>query len=250
MVNTYVLVNPYIKGSLNTSVKANNSTEAASMLYTSISDHFSSTLPTFYFTLRKGQTGGKFYHFKVNEQKQNSQNSDEISFNISELQLSDGNYINDNFIKKLDYIKSKIDSQEGGKVQKKNSKTKNTGRKKTKETSKNKKNDDDDGSSSESHKKKSKKDSSSSSESYKKHKKHKKKKHSRKHSSSSSSSISSLDNIYIKTRHNYYKDPIYYFWYDPLVYKVNDIFIPTFYSYTKPLLQVDTSIISILPSLL
>jgi hypothetical protein len=32
--------------------------------------------------------------------------------------------------------------------------------------------------------------------------------------------------------------PLYYWWYDPSIYKLDSIFIPTFYSYTTPYLQI------------
>ena len=32
--------------------------------------------------------------------------------------------------------------------------------------------------------------------------------------------------------------PIYYWWYDPYVYNLNSIFIPTFYSYLNPLMEL------------
>ena len=47
MVNTYVLVNPHIEGSLETKVKAKNSIEAGKLLYNNLSEHFSNNLPKF-----------------------------------------------------------------------------------------------------------------------------------------------------------------------------------------------------------
>ena len=64
MANNYNLVNPYIKGKIETSVKAKNSREAASVIYTNLSEHFNNAIPAFYFTIQKGS--GKFYNFKVN----------------------------------------------------------------------------------------------------------------------------------------------------------------------------------------
>jgi hypothetical protein len=32
---------------------------------------------------------------------------------------------------------------------------------------------------------------------------------------------------------------LYYWWYDPQVYKLNSVFIPTFYSYVTPYLQIN-----------
>ncbi len=70
MVNTYVLVNPYIEGSFEKSVKARNSIEAGKMLYSSLSEHFNNNVPKFLFTIQKGSSGkGKHYSFKVKENK-------------------------------------------------------------------------------------------------------------------------------------------------------------------------------------
>ena len=38
MVNTYIMVNPYIEGSFEKSIKAKNSIEAGKLLYTSLSE--------------------------------------------------------------------------------------------------------------------------------------------------------------------------------------------------------------------
>lgn len=35
--------------------------------------------------------------------------------------------------------------------------------------------------------------------------------------------------------------PIYWWWYDPTVYNVDSIFVPTFYSYNTPHIQIDTT---------
>ena len=35
--------------------------------------------------------------------------------------------------------------------------------------------------------------------------------------------------------------PLYYWWYDPSIYKLNSVFIPTFYSYVTPYLEIRMS---------
>ena len=68
MVNTYVLVNPYIQGSFEKKVKAKNSIEAGKLIYNSLSEHFNNNIPKFLFTIQKGSSGkGKYYNFKVKE---------------------------------------------------------------------------------------------------------------------------------------------------------------------------------------
>ena len=65
-------------------------------------------------------------------------------------------------------------------------------------------------------------------------------------SSSSSSSDSDSDSSIPIRRHkhkrinNYittYDQPIYYWWYDPSLYKLNTYYIPTFYQYITPVIQ-------------
>ena len=79
MVNSYVLVNPYIEGSFEKTVKAKNSIEAGKILYTNLSEHFNNNVPKFLFTIQKGTSGkGKHYSFKVKENKEEN----EINFSI------------------------------------------------------------------------------------------------------------------------------------------------------------------------
>ncbi len=71
-------------------------------------------------------------------------------------------------------------------------------------------------------------------DSHKKHKKH------HKHDSSESDSDSSDSEQYIKNISTYtplVNQPIYYWWYDPYVYKLDSVFIPTFYAYVTPLVE-------------
>ena len=227
MVNNYNLVNPLIKGKVETTINAKNSREAASIIYTNLSEHFNNALPAFYFSLQKGGDG-KFYHFKVTEKK----NKNEINFDINEIQLENDNYINSEFKGKLKNIKNKMEEQEGGKKR-----SKEDDKKKSKEDSKKKQ--------------KGKNDIATQSESEeqsggKKKKKTSKKKPSKKKDYSDSSSDSSTDSsdsddLYIKTRKYYYSEPIYWWWYDPLVYRLDKVFLPTFYSYVTPYVQLDTT---------
>ena len=34
-------------------------------------------------------------------------------------------------------------------------------------------------------------------------------------------------------------NPMYYFWYDPFIYNVSSLFIPTFYQYITPYIEID-----------
>lgn len=73
----------------------------------------------------------------------------------------------------------------------------------------------------------------------KKNKKHKKKNKSSESSESSDSSESSSDDY--KT--TYYTTPIleypiYHWWYDPYLYNLDHIYVPTFYSYATPYVEI------------
>ena len=73
----------------------------------------------------------------------------------------------------------------------------------------------------------------------KKNSKKSSKKSSKKLDDDSDSDLDSDENFYKKA--NYYKPsvtpPLYYWWYDPGVYNLDSVYIPTFYSYVTPYLQ-------------
>lgn len=71
----------------------------------------------------------------------------------------------------------------------------------------------------------------------------KKRKTKRKKKDDSESDSDSEDNFSFSTG-NYVSTidhPIYWWWYDPTVYSVDSIFVPTFYSYNTPHIQIDTN---------
>lgn len=184
MVNTYNLVNPYIKGDLKTSIRANNSIEAARKLYTGLSEHFNNNVPKFYFTLQKGKSGnGKFYHFQVSEQK----NGDEVDFALKPYSIPNSTKSENEFRSRLTTFKSRIDNKVGGK-----SKAKKVMKKKTMDSDENDIFEDD-------------------------------------------------SDDYYRMARSYVpviNQPINYFWYDPLVFKLDSVFIPTFYSYITPFVEI------------
>ena len=74
----------------------------------------------------------------------------------------------------------------------------------------------------------------------------KKSKKSKKHDDSSVSDSDldvSSDEIYKRVQ-SYIpiNQPIYYWWYDPYVYNLNSVFLPTFYSYLNPLMELSLKI--------
>ncbi len=72
-------------------------------------------------------------------------------------------------------------------------------------------------------------------------KKSKHSKHSKKEldSSDSDSDFDSSDNYYRRARtYQPVTQPIYYWWYDPYVYRIDTLYIPTFYSYITPFIEL------------
>jgi hypothetical protein len=180
MSNTYVLVNPFIHGEFEHTVKAKNSVEAGKIFYKGLSEHFNNAVPKFYFTIQKGDSGnGKYSHFKVVEKK----NKNDIDFSLQSYEIKGGEDM-DTFKNKLENFKNKF-AQYGGK-------------KKSKKSKKSKKYDSDSD------------DDSDDEYKYKR------------------------INSYILS----YDQPIYYWWYDPSIYRLSSYYIPTFYSYVTPLIEI------------
>jgi len=72
-------------------------------------------------------------------------------------------------------------------------------------------------------------------------KKSKKSKKSKKDSSEDSSEDSSDSSDYYKRINTYvpvWNQPISYWWYDPLVYRLDTYYIPTFYAYVTPVIEI------------
>ena len=178
MSNSYVLVNPYIQGEFKNTIKANNSVEAGREFYKGLSEHFNNAVPKFYFTIQKGGSGkGKYYHFKVKEQRKKNN----VSFTLESYNIL-GEVNIDAFANRLDTFKNKF-AQSGGKKKKKGKKSKDSS-----ESS----------------------DSESSSDDYKR----------------------------INTLISTINQPIYYWWYDPSLYRLDTYYIPTFYSYVTPVIEI------------
>lgn len=176
MVNTYCLVNPYIKGEMKTKIKCKNSHEAANIFYKNLSEHFNNSVPKFMFTIQKGSSGeGNLYHFEVNEKRDN----DEVNYSIKIINNQVNNKI-DAFKNKLDNLKNKFNHAGG-------------------EDKKKKKDDD---------------------------------------SSDSSDSDEKFYKIARKYIINKSSVPIYYWWYYPYLYPLESLYIPTFYPYITPYIEL------------
>ena len=187
MVNQYKLVNPYIKGELETKTESSNSIDAAKFFYKNLSEHFSNNVPTFYFTIQKGGSKGKFYNFKVTETKK----GDEVNYSISPYTIKDEATAIKQYVENFNLFKGRFN---GGSIggAKRGSKR---GSKKSKKSKKSKS---------------KRRDSDSSS------------------SDSSSSSSDSYD--FYREAKSYVPistQPLYYMYYDPLVYRTSSVFLPT-----------------------
>ena len=209
MVNTYVLVNPYIEGSFEKSVKARNSIEAGKMLYSSLSEHFNNNVPKFLFTIQKGVSGkGKHYSFKVKENKQDN----EINFSIEPYTVKNESSAYQELQEKINKLKNKVKNQSGGAKKKTKATKKNSKKpKKTKTTKKPKKHSDDD-------------------------------------ILDTEDVFSDIDDELddspehnVKRVQRYVPNtsfPIYHWYYDPYVYRLNSVYVPTFYSYVTPYIKL------------
>ena len=190
MVNTYKLVNPYIKGEFETKIKTKNSIDAAKKFYKKLSEHFNNNVPKFYFTIQKGGSGkGKFYHFEVKESK----NHEEVNYSIQPYELE-----------KEDALKSFIDNFKKFKGRYNGGAKKRRSKRRSKKRSKRR---------------------------------------------SSKKSIYDLDDE--SSSVDFYREaksyvpattqPIYYMYYDPLVYNLDSVYIPTFYAYVTPYIELNTA---------
>lgn len=202
MPNTYVLRNPFLQGTIDTKIKAQNANAAAKEFYSNISEHFNNSVPSFKFTLQKGGSGlGKYYHFEANEERSDNEISYKINRCTTDIDITQ-------FEKNFNKFKTNFDNLVGGKKHKKHKKKHS--HKKHSNKNKDENNKDDNNSSSE--------------------------------SSSESSSSSSSSYNYYKKINSYLpvSQPIYYWWYDPYVYTSDSIYFPSFYPYTVPYIEIST----------
>jgi len=73
--------------------------------------------------------------------------------------------------------------------------------------------------------------------------KKKKSKKSRKHMSDDSDLDDSSDDFYRRARsYMPVSQPIYYWWYDPYLYRLDSIYVPTFYAYVRPYIELSLTL--------
>jgi hypothetical protein len=175
----YQLVNPQIKGSLETTVKAENSLKAAKKIYQALSEHFNNNVPAFYFTIQKGASGkGKYYHFKVTEEKE----GDEVSYSIESFRVAD----EETKMKQFEGHRSQFERKQAGGAKRKVRRSSKSSR-----------------------------------------------------AESDEDLFQSDDDEYYRTaqRSNVTYAPITWWWYDPFVYELEYVYIPTFYPYVTPFVE-------------
>jgi hypothetical protein len=187
MVNKYKLVNPYIKGEFNTKMEASNSLDAAKTFYKNLSEHFSNSVPKFYFTIQKG--GNKFYHFQVQEKRI----GDEVNYSITPHAIKDESTALAQYLENFEKFKTRFNGgakRRGSKRGSKRSGSKRRG---------------------------SKRDDSESDSSYDFYREAK-------------------SYVPVNTQ------PFYYMYYDPLVYRLDSLFIPPLYSSSNLFWELGTYI--------
>lgn len=208
MANTYKLVNPYIRGEFNTKIKSKNSIDAAKKFYSSLSEHFNNSVPKFYFTIQKGgSSNSKFYHFEVKETRK----GDEVDFSLKPFDIKNSEEANKKFVENFKSFKGRFNG--GGS---KRGRSKSRG---------------------------SKRRSKSRSKSPKRRSKSRSRSNSKRRSSRNDMDID------IEVEDDFYRQaveyvpvsqPISYLYYDPIIYDLDSVFIPTFYAYLSPFVEVNT----------
>jgi len=99
----YKLVNPNIKGNMNTTFDGNSHYNVAQKVWNELSSYFTNNVPKFAFTLQRTKDG-KLFHFLVKEKIKNDE-SKMVDFEISELKIKNAEKNNNklkNIIKELD----------------------------------------------------------------------------------------------------------------------------------------------------
>jgi len=198
MVNTYVLVNPHIEGSFKGKVKAKNSIEAARIIYNNLSEHFNNNIPKFLFTIQKGSSG-KGKYYSFKVKEERSEN--EINFSLQPYNIKNSDSAYKSMEEKISEHKENQNEMTGG------AKKKATKKKTTKKSSK-------------------KVDNDSDFEDF---------------MTDDDTNFDDSPEGNTKRVQRYVPNtafPIYSWYYDPYVYRMNSVYIPTFYSYVTPYIQI------------
>jgi hypothetical protein len=197
----YKLVNPIIGGKFNSSFSGHSEIDAAESAWASISSRTESNVPRFAFTL-ENEENKKLHHFIVKELMSEAGKNDTVNYSLHEMNLKLTDKQLDTFRAHVEQCQSKI-NQSGGAEEKKRRRNYRY----------------DDSSSSSS-------DSSSS-------------------SSSSSDSDETLSTVLrtLKVRNakkNMLQvEPISYYWYTPIIYDLDIVYVPSLVQYTTPYIELN-----------
>ena len=229
-MNTYALVNPMIVGTMKMTVNAPNSSSAAIELYNRISPYFASVQPNFIFSIQKlkggNQVGGgnnnSYHSFRVKEVEKNG----EVVFIISTYS---GNVKLGNLKSSINRVQERLnsnidlaDSEKSNNNTKADKQIQNGGKNKRRHTD-----DDDDDDDDVYDKLLSDLDEEEDSIFPK-----------RKGSRMNLVAPHGLNYI-TELAVPYLVDPIQYYWYNPIVYEVPKIVVPTFISTIMPHVVID-----------
>lgn len=249
----YMLVNPYVEGNASVIFNANNSLEAAKSAYESISKYFNNSVNNFKFTLLKlksdavnkkvsndrlnlasygGTRDNKYYnpenfsHFVVNEKMGKNDKNGQISFNIQKFGGSTQNLdlLIENVLKIQKEHSSPAHKSKRSKKSESDKSSENSKSDTDSDTEDDEENDDDDDNEDE--------DSTEDSEQkgggrHSRHSKRSKSKYSNEDDEDDSSSSDDDDSPNYRSNR---RNPISYFYYNPALYPLDKIFMPTFIS--------------------
>lgn len=104
--NIYRLINPYIEGSINTVVKANNSFDAGKKIYHDISKYFTNQVDDFHMTIQNLETKA-LAHFKIDEKRDDTGT---VNFNLVKLDKNFDKQLEEKMVNHID----KLGRQTGG----------------------------------------------------------------------------------------------------------------------------------------
>lgn len=105
--NAYLLINPYVEGSVDTVVRARNSFSAGKKLYNNISNYFTNHVDDFYMTIQNLETKD-LTHFRIGEKRGDNGT---VDFNLVKLD----DRFSPELEKKLINSIEKLSKQSGGK---------------------------------------------------------------------------------------------------------------------------------------
>lgn len=109
---TYQLINPSIEGTFTNVVDAKQPLKAAEKVWINFAEHIADHVPNFMFTL-KNISGGSYFHFRVNENKQ------EGTYVITPIEkIANEKELIEGFLKNVDAYNAKLQARSNDDVEK------------------------------------------------------------------------------------------------------------------------------------